>query len=106
MSVPVIAFLSIKGGAGTTSLVYHLAWMFSDLHVKVLAVDLDPQANLTTAFCGGTPTSLHDVTVYACIRRILGADTHVSLAHAVDANLALMPSDLMLSAFEEELAIQ
>jgi len=35
---------------GKTSLVYHLAWMFSDLRVKVLAVDLDPQANLTAAF--------------------------------------------------------
>ena len=43
MSVPVVAFFSNKGGVGKTSLVYHLAWMFSDLEVRVLAADLDPQ---------------------------------------------------------------
>jgi cellulose biosynthesis protein BcsQ len=50
MSVPVIAFFNNKGGVGKTSLVYHLAWMFSDHGVRVLAADLDPQANLTVAF--------------------------------------------------------
>ena len=44
MSAPVIAFFSAKRGVGTTSLVYHLAWMLADLGVNVLAVDLDPQA--------------------------------------------------------------
>lgn len=52
MSVPIIAFFNNKGGVGKTTLVYHLAWMFADLGVKVLAVDLDPQANLTAAFRG------------------------------------------------------
>jgi cellulose biosynthesis protein BcsQ len=106
VSVPVIAFFSNKEGVGTTSLVYHLAWMFSDLQVKVLAVDLDPQANLTTAFVGGTSASLHDLTVYECIRRILGADTDSSIGQPIGPNLVLLPSDLMLSAFEEELAME
>ena len=35
---------------GKTSLVYHVAWMLSELDHVVLAVDLDPQANLTAAF--------------------------------------------------------
>ena len=45
-----IAFFNNKGGVGKTSLVYHLAWMFADRGVPVLAADLDPQANLTAMF--------------------------------------------------------
>jgi chromosome partitioning protein len=45
-----IVFFNNKGGVGKTTLVYHLAWMYADLGVKVLAADLDPQANLTAMF--------------------------------------------------------
>jgi len=45
-----IAFFNNKGGVGKTSLVYHLAWMLGDLGCRVLAVDLDPQANLSGMF--------------------------------------------------------
>ena len=31
MSVPVLTFFNNKGGVGKTSLVYHLAWMLSDM---------------------------------------------------------------------------
>ena len=50
MSVPVITFFNNKGGVGNTSLVYHTSWMLSELGLTALAVDLDPQANLTAAF--------------------------------------------------------
>ena len=50
MSIPVLTFFNNKGGVGKTSLVYHLSWMFSDLGMRILAVDLDPQANLSSAF--------------------------------------------------------
>ncbi len=45
-----IAFFNNKGGVGKTTLVHHLAWMFRELGVAVLLMDLDPQANLTSAF--------------------------------------------------------
>ena len=45
-----IVFFNNKGGVGTTSLVYHLAYMFGHLGVPVVAVDLDPQANLSSMF--------------------------------------------------------
>lgn len=45
-----VAFFNNKGGVGKTTLVYHLAWMYQELGIRVLAVDLDPQAHLTWAF--------------------------------------------------------
>ena len=50
MSVPVLTFFNNKGGVGKTSLVFHLAWMFAEMGKRVVAIDLDPQANLTSAF--------------------------------------------------------
>jgi chromosome partitioning protein len=45
-----IVFFNNKGGVGKTSMVFHLAWMFRDMGHSVLAVDLDPQSNLTSIF--------------------------------------------------------
>lgn len=45
-----VAFFNNKGGVGKTSLVYHLAHMYAESGRRVLAVDLDPQANLTSMF--------------------------------------------------------
>jgi len=46
----VIAFASLKGGTGKTTLTYNLASFWADNGRKVLAVDFDPQGNLTFAF--------------------------------------------------------
>ena len=45
-----IAFFNHKSGVGKTTLVYHLAWMFAELGLSVVAADLDPQANLSSLF--------------------------------------------------------
>ena len=45
-----IAFFNNKGGVGKTTLAYHLAHMLPRLGYPTVAVDLDPQANLTSAF--------------------------------------------------------
>ena len=50
MSIPVLTFFNNKAGVGKTSLVYHLARMLARIGHRVLACDLDPQANLTAAF--------------------------------------------------------
>lgn len=49
-----VAFFNNKGGVGKTSLVYHLAWMLRELGRRVVAADLDPQANLTGMFLDET----------------------------------------------------
>lgn len=114
MSVPVVAFFNNKGGVGKTTLVYHLAWMFSDMGVKVLAVDLDPQANLTAAFCDESDLEFiwedeaRELTIYKCIQplvRGIGDIADPEPARIGD-NLNLLAGDLLLSAFEDELSTQ
>ncbi|MBP2476894.1 cellulose biosynthesis protein BcsQ [Crossiella equi] len=45
-----IALFNNKGGVGKTTLTYHLAHMLNRQGHRVLAVDLDPQSNLTSVF--------------------------------------------------------
>lgn len=46
-----IVFTNSKGGTGKSTVVYNLAaWLVKEKKKKVLCVDLDPQANLTTDF--------------------------------------------------------
>jgi len=45
-----LACVNQKGGTGKTTTVLHLSYILARKGLKVLAVDLDPQANLTSAF--------------------------------------------------------
>ena len=110
MSVPIVAFFNNKGGVGKTSLVYHLAWMYSDLGVRVVAADLDPQSNLTAAFL--EEDYLEDYwgkglpTISRCVdplKRGLG-DIAVPQLERISDNLGLLVGDLSLSGFEDQLS--
>lgn len=112
MSVPVIAFFNNKGGVGKTTLVYHLAWVFNDLGFSTLAADLDPQANLTSAFLDedqliGLFEDGKGRTVLRSIEPLLEGIGDIAGAPVMpvsDPYLYLLPGDLGLSAFEDELA--
>ncbi len=88
--------------------------MFADHGHRVVAVDLDPQANLTAAFLDEDslealwPASGQGATVYGSIRPLLRGVGDVSPAPllAIDDRLALVPGDLALSQFEDELSSQ
>ena len=107
-----IAFFNNKGGVGKTSLVYHLAWMFADHGIKTLAVDLDPQANLTSMFLDEErleelwPDGEHPDTVYGAIRPILRGVGDIAPPHIekITEKLGLIPGDLGLSRFEDKLS--
>jgi cellulose biosynthesis protein BcsQ len=111
--VKTVAFFNNKGGVGKTSLVYHLAWMFADYEIPVLACDLDPQANLTAMFRNEEELESiwpdaeeHPDTVYGAIRPILrglgdiAAPEPLTITH----DLRLLPGDLGLSRFEDKLS--
>jgi cellulose biosynthesis protein BcsQ len=108
-----IAFFNNKGGVGKTTLVYHLAMMFSLNGVKTLAVDLDPQANLTAMFLDEDrlvelwPDDQHPETILGAIQPILSGTGDVLAEPHVERfseNLGLVPGDLGLSRFEDKLS--
>jgi cellulose biosynthesis protein BcsQ len=105
-----VAFFNNKGGVGKTTLVYHVACMFADMGVKTLAVDLDPQANLTSAFLDESSLeslwSSGDATILSAVMPILegtGDVADVSPKEVRD-NLHLICGDLGLSRFEDRLS--
>ncbi|MDR2261668.1 MAG: ParA family protein [Azoarcus sp.] len=108
-----LAFFNNKGGVGKTSLVYHLAWMFTEQGLNVLAVDLDPQANLTAMFLRESrleqlwPDDNHPKTVLGAIQPILEGLGDVASPHLEkipSIRLSLVPGDLGLSRFEDKLS--
>ena len=109
-----VAFFNNKGGVGKTSLVYHLAWMYADLGLSVVAADLDPQANLTSMFLD--EARLEELwaeagerrTVYGALRPLLEGTGDVAPPHVENAapGLGLVVGDLKLSAAEDELSSQ
>jgi chromosome partitioning protein len=106
VSAPTIAFFNRASGVGKTTLVYHLAWMFSDLGLHVLAADLDPQANLTSTFIGEEALGDNDHTIYTCVAPVvLGqGDIREAATRDVSEGISLLVGDLRLSMFEDLLA--
>jgi len=111
--IPTIAFFNNKGGVGKTSLVYHMAWMYADQGHQVLAVDLDPQANLTAAMVEeGRLEELWSpdgpATIYGAIVPLMGGTGDISSPHreGISPKLELVVGDLSISRFEDELASQ
>jgi len=107
-----IAFFNNKGGVGKTTLVYHLAWMMAEQGHKVLAADLDPQANLSSMFLSEEkletlwPEEGPHSSVLASVSPILEGigDIAPVLTKKVHDNLHLIPGDLGLSQFEDKLS--
>ncbi len=108
-----IAFFNNKGGIGKTSLVYHLSWMMAERGIPVLAVDLDPQANLSAMFLSEErleeiwpDSEEHPSTIYGAVRPILRGigDIAPPPVERITQNLFLLPGDLGLSRFEDKLS--
>jgi len=112
MTIPVIAFFNNKGGVGKTTMVYHLAWMFADQKLNVIAADLDPQSNLTAAFLDEdrleevvSPEN-HSKTIYGALQPLKDGEGDVAapFVERINENLGLIPGDMALSTFEDQLS--
>jgi len=114
MSTPVLTFFNNKGGVGKTSLVFHLAWMFSEMGKRVVAVDLDPQANLTSAFLDEDileelwepqKADENGTTIFRCIQPLTKVgDIREPVLQQINQRLVLVPGDLALAGFEDDLS--
>lgn len=115
MSIPVLTFFNNKGGVGKTSLAYHIAWMMSENGQRVLVCDLDPQANLTSAFLpeekldelwNSKPANGEaGQTVFKCVEPLMSVgDLRPPQVQMISTTLGLIPGDLALSGFEDMLS--
>ncbi|MBX3744040.1 MAG: ParA family protein [Verrucomicrobiae bacterium] len=111
MSVPIVTFFNNKGGVGKTSLVYHLAWMLARLGKQVVALDLDPQANLSAAFLDDTEMERiwnspdGPGTVFQAVEPLMRVgDIEQPALRALSDRLHLVVGDVALSSFEETLS--
>lgn len=105
-----IALFNNKGGVGKTTLAYHLAHMLARLGYPVVAADLDPQANLTSAFFDEERMErLWDgegSTILTAVDPLIRGIGDVELVDAtpIDERLWLLPGNLGLSRFEDGLS--
>ena len=106
-----IALFNNKGGVGRTTLTYHLANMVARLGWRVLAVDLDPQANLTSAFFDEDKLELFwepesNGTILSSVAPLIRQLGDVQIPEAREAadRLWVVPGDLGLSSFEDRLS--
>jgi chromosome partitioning protein len=97
----VIAVANQKGGVGKTSTCANLAAALSKKGLRVLAVDCDPQGNLTQAF-GPDPDSL-DKTLYSVLVERLPLDKAILSPVLDQPSLALVPANLELAAADLQL---
>ncbi|MBY4597992.1 AAA family ATPase [bacterium BD-1] len=109
-----IAFFNNKGGVGKTSLVYHCAWMFAERDYRVLAVDLDPQSNLSIMALDEErlealwPEGDHPETLHGAVAPLFGGTGDVRSAHVelLSEQLGLLVGDLALSRIEDDLSTE
>lgn len=104
-ALQILSVVNFKGGSSKTTSAIHLAQRYALRGYRVLAIDMDPQASLTTMF-GYRPEIefAQSGTIYDALRY----EDPVPLSQVVRKtyfhNLDLAPAGLMLSEYETETA--
>ena len=100
----IVAIANQKGGQGKTTSTLALGTALAERGYRVLIVDLDPQASLTSA-AGIEPEAL-DITIYTAFTQYMAEATvpaYADLARPLGPSLALLPSSLDLALAEMDL---
>lgn len=101
--VQVLSFLNFKGGSGKTTSSVHTAHKLALKGYRVLCVDIDPQASLTTLF-GYMPEVdfLDSGTIYDAVRYDNPVPFSQIIRQTYFTGIDLAPGGLLLQEFEHE----
>ena len=88
-----IALMNQKGGVGKTTTTVNLGAALAEMGQRVCLVDLDPQAHLTINY-GMDPTA----DVVNLYNVLIEERSFLEAVHAIDSNIALVPSSIDLAA--------
>jgi chromosome partitioning protein len=101
MATTVFTIANQKGGVGKTTTAVNLAAALADKHIPTLLVDLDPQANATSA------VGVEKQEGRSLYGPLHGTGTALEMVTPTSIeSLALIPSEVDLAAIEMELAQQ
>lgn len=109
-----LAIFNHKGGVGKTTLTVNIAAALAGMGKKVLLVDSDPQGNLTSYLVEESVVddlldkadSPQGGTLWSAVKPIVEASGEIKPIQAIErlTNIFLLPGDVRLSEFEQELS--
>jgi len=111
---PRLAIFNHKGGVGKTTLTINLAFALTELGLRVLLVDSDPQCNLTSYLLSEEKVNelldhsdeADGATIWSALKPVVdgsGQPIRIPLL-SIAGKLLFVPGDIRLSEFESELS--
>ncbi len=109
-----VTFFNERGGVGKTTLTANIAWMLANFGVKVLLIDLDPQADLSSWLLGRERLNelwlqeTRPTTIFGAIREAFKDHGQYVNPHfeEIQDNIALIPGDFALSLLDGRQTVQ
>jgi chromosome partitioning protein len=93
----VLAVVNQKGGVGKTTTAVNLAASFAVSERATLLVDMDPQANATSAYgIGPVSPHIYDALIGRCVMKDLATDTELRYLHVIPSGRDLYGAEIEL----------
>ena len=100
----VISLINQKGGVGKTTMAFNTAFALAEKGHKVLAIDLDPQANLSLLFQSKSLHTIHQLMINS-IKELKALHAPLLLSEVIQkGKVDLLPAGQELSGFDLTMA--